>query len=182
MAGVFQWTTEHTEVLREITTSFPKEKWAVDQLVGRLYAQGGTRAIQELLSRIQAANPSDPQIKNNLAIVLLLRKSELDHAHRMAKEAYDSAPEDPYFASTYAYSLLLQSNKEEAVKVFAHVKPEDLQKPAIAAYYGVVEAQAGHYDIAEAPLARAGAATLLPEERELIRLARLGPSPASSLP
>jgi hypothetical protein len=172
LTAVFRWSKERAEILDEITSTFPTEKWAIDQLVAQLYAQGDTRAIQELLTRIQAANPSDPQLKNNLAIILLLRNSELEKAHRMAKESYDDAPGDPFFASTYAYSLLLQKNQNEAVKVFSGVKSKYLQIPSVAAYYGVVQAEAGHPDIAKAALARAEAAQLLPEEREMIRLAK----------
>ena len=172
LTAALQWTKERTEILGEITTAFPKETWAVDQLVAQLYARGDSRAIQELLTITQAANPTDSHIKNNLAIVLLLRNSELDKANRLAKESYDDAPNDPYFASTYAYSLLLQKNTNEAVNAFSRVNPKYLQIPAVAAYYGVVEAEAGHADVARAALARAGSAKLLPEEKEMIRLAR----------
>ena len=47
-----------------------------------------------------------------------------------------------------------------------------LQIPSVAAYYGVVQAQSGHKDVARAPLERAAAAKLLPEENEMVRLAR----------
>jgi tetratricopeptide (TPR) repeat protein len=172
VAATWQWTKEHTEVLEKITTAFPKEKWAVDQLVTQLYAQGDTRGIQTLLTRVQASDPSDARLKNNLANVFLLRNSEIEKANRMAKEAYDAEPADPFFASTYAYSLLLQNRQDEAVKVFAHLKPEYLKIPTVAAYYGVIEAQCGNSGIAKDPLTRAAAATLLPEEKELIRLAK----------
>jgi Flp pilus assembly protein TadD len=168
----WRWAPEHTEVLEKITTAFPKEKWAVDQLVAQLYAQGDTRGIQTLLTKVQASNPTDARLKNNLANVFLLRNSEVEKANRLAKEAYDAAPNNPFFASTYAYSLFLQNRRDEAVKVFAHVKTEYLQIPSVAAYYGVVEAQCGHNDIAKDPLTRADAGTLLPEEKELVRRAK----------
>jgi tetratricopeptide (TPR) repeat protein len=167
----WHWTPEHGEVLEKITTTFPKETWAADQLVAQLYAQGDTRGIETLLTRVQASDPTDPRLKNNLANVSLLRNTEVQKAYRLAKEAYDTAPENPFFASTYAYSLLLQNRRDEADKVFAHVKAEYLQIPSVAAYYGVVEAQCGHHDIAKGSLARADSGKLLPEEKELVRLA-----------
>jgi tetratricopeptide (TPR) repeat protein len=172
VAAAWHWMPERTEVLEKITTAYPKEKWAVDQLVAQLYAQGDTRAIQTLLTKVQASDPIDARLKNNLANVFLLRNAEVQKANRLAREAYDAAPNDPFFASTYAYSLLLQNRRDEALKVFAGVKTNYLRIPTVAAYYGVVEAQCGHGDIAKDPLARAEAAALLPEEKELVRQAK----------
>ena len=176
VAAVWHWTQERTEILREITTVFPKERWAADQLVAQLYSEGDTRGIQELLLNTLASNPSDAHLKNNLANVILLRKAQLDkgqldRAYRLAKEAYDTAPNDPFFVSTYAYSLLIQGKVNEAGTVLASLKTEYLQIPSVAAYYGVIEARSGHKDLAKEPLARAAAASLLPEEKEMVRLA-----------
>jgi len=176
VTAAWRWTQERTEILREITTVFPKERWAADQLVAQLYAEGDTRGIQELLLNTLASNPSDPRLKNNLANVILLRKTQLDRgqldkAHRLAKEAFDTAPNDPFFASTYAYSLLIHGKPDEAGKILAGLKTEYLQIPSIAAYYGVIEARSGHKDLAKEPLTRAATAPLLPEEKEMVRLA-----------
>jgi len=172
----WHWTEERAEVLREITTVFPKERWAADQLAAQLYAEGDTRGIQELLLNTLASNPSDAHLKNNLANVILLRKArldkgQLDKAHRMAKEAYDTATNNPFYASTYAYSLLLQDKPDQADKILAGLRTEYLQIPSVAAYYGVIEARSGHKDLAKEPLARAATAPLLPEEKEIVRLA-----------
>jgi Flp pilus assembly protein TadD len=170
-ANSWHWTSEHIEVLEKITTAFPKEKWAIDQLMTQLYAQGDTRGIQTFLTRVQASDPTDARLKNNLANVSLLRNSEVEKANRLAKEAYDAMPKNPFYASTYAYSLLLQNRRDDALKVLAGVKADYLRIPSVAAYYGVVEAQCGHNDIAKDPLTRADAARLLPEEKELVRRA-----------
>ncbi|MGO8697765.1 MAG: hypothetical protein ACLQVY_08620 [Limisphaerales bacterium] len=167
--AAWRWEPEHTEILKKIAEAFPKETWAVDQLVSQLYAQGDTAAIQALLTKVQVLNPTDPRLKNNLANIYLLRNSELEKADRLAKEAYDASPNNPFFASTYAYSLLLQNKNEEAAKAFAGVKSELLRIPSVAAYYGVVQAQCGHRDVAKNSLARAETSKLLPEEKELIR-------------
>lgn len=172
VASTWGWLPEKTEVLRQITDEFPKEKWAVDQLMAQLYVEGKTREMQELLVKFQADDPADARLKNNLANVFLLRKSELDKAYRLSKEAYGTLPGDPFIISTYAYSLLMQDKAGEALNVLNGLKSEYLQIPSVAAYYGVIQAQAGHKDIAQTSLARAETAKLLPEEKELIRLAK----------
>jgi cytochrome c-type biogenesis protein CcmH/NrfG len=171
VAAAWRWVPEHTEILQKITVAFPKERWAVDQLIKQMYADGNTLGIQQLLANVQRDNPTDARLKNNLANVYLLRNSDLEKANELAKEAYDASPNDPYFVSTYAYSLLLQNKRDDALKVISRTKSEYLLIPAVAAYYGVVEAQCGNYDIAKDPLKRAEAAKLLPEEKELVRRA-----------
>jgi len=172
VAQVWGWTPERNSLLQEITDEFPKEKWAANQLVEQLYADGNTIGLQILLSKIHSADPDDVRIKNNLANVLLLRKSELEEADLMAQEVYKTSPDDPFFISTYAYSLLLQKKTNDALKVLETMKPKYLKIPAIAAYYGVIQAQAGHKDIARDCIARAETAKLLPEEREMVQHAK----------
>jgi tetratricopeptide (TPR) repeat protein len=171
VTGIWGWTPEKIAVLQEAIDRFPKEKWAADQLTAQLYADGDTRGLEELLSRIQPANPDNVRLQNNLANVLLLRKSDLDKAYRLAREAYATSPDDPFIISTYAYSLLLQSKPDEALKVIGGLKPEFLRIPSVAAYYGVIQAQTGHKDLAREPLARAQKGNLLPEEKEMIQSA-----------
>jgi tetratricopeptide (TPR) repeat protein len=171
VTSVWGWTPEKVDALQEAVDKFPQEKWAADQLTAQLYADGNTRGLQELLSRIQTANPADVRLENNLANVLLLRKSDLDKAYRLSKEAYDNAPNDPFIISTYAYSLLLQNNTNEALKVIGGLKPEFLRIPSVAAYYGVIQAQTGHKDLAREPLNRAQQAKLLPEEKQIVQFA-----------
>jgi hypothetical protein len=168
----WNWDAENTEVLRAVIDEFPREKWAVDQLAGKLYTAGSTRELGDLMAKVYASDNSDARLKNNLANIDLLRRADLDTAYRLAHEAYDSATNNPFFISIYAYSLLLQNKQDQAVKVFNGLKPEYLQIPSVAAYYGVVQAQSGHKDLAKAPLERAASAKLLPEEKEIVRLAQ----------
>ncbi len=172
VTAAWRWEPELIAVLVATTTQFPREQWAADALLGVYYRNGDTRAMSELLARSFAANPSDNRLKNNLANVCLLRNSELDKAHRLAKEAYHTSTNNPFFASTYAYSLLLQNKNDEALKIMDGVKAEFLQIPSVAAYYGVVHAQSGRKEAAKEPLLRAEAARLLPEEKEIVRLAK----------
>jgi predicted Zn-dependent protease len=171
VAGVSGWDAEQVKLLETITAQFPKENWAAQALMAQYYKAGNTRRISALVIKLAAADPANDQFKNNLALIFLLQKSDLDKACKLAKEAYDSTPDNPFFATTYAYALVLQNKKQEAVTVVEKVKPEFLKNPSVAAYYGVVEAFCGNKTAAREPLQRADAATLLPEERELVHSA-----------
>lgn len=165
------WTAERIGVLQEIISEFPNETWADEQLVALFYADGKTQEIADLLDKMYSTDPSNIRLKNNLATVLLLLKSDLPKAQRLALESYNSSTNNPFFACTYAYSLLLQSKPNEAVKIFNSFRPEYLKNPSIAAYYGVVEAEAGNRSAAREPLKLAETARLLPEEMALVRQA-----------
>ena len=168
------WKAETIQVLLEITSQFPKEKWAADELISQFYASGKSRELAEFITKVYEAHPSDPFLKNNLATISLLRKSDLSRAYRLAREAYDSAPDNPFFISTYAYSLVLQQKTDEAIKIVSTLKAEHLKVPSIAAYYGVIEAQAGNKHAARAPLELAASARLLPEEEQIVQTAKAG--------
>ena len=172
ITAAWGWKTQRTQVLAEISDEFPREKWAAALLESQYYADGNSQALAELLARNHAQDPTDPKLKNDLANISLLRKSGLQEAYRMSREAYNSATNNPYFASTYAYALLLQDKPQEAARVFECVSTNFLQIPAVAAYYGVVQARSGHKDLAREPLRMAAKAPLLPEEKEMVRLAQ----------
>lgn len=165
----WEWVPERYEVLQEIVSKFPKETWADEQLIALLYTDGKTHALADLLNKMYSADPSNTRVQNNLATVLLLLKSDLERAHRLALESYNNATNNPFCTCTYAYSLLLQSKPREAVTILNSLKPEYLKNPSIAAYYGIIEAQAGYKNIARDPLKLAETARLLPEETELVR-------------
>ncbi len=58
-----------------------------------------------------------------------------------------------------------------ALKVINGLNPEFLKIPAVSAYYGVIQAQTGHKNLAREPLVRAEKGNLLPEEKALVKYA-----------
>ncbi len=172
VSAAWGWNEEHKQVLQEIVTRFPKEKWAADQLFTLLYQEGDTSALERLVTKIAEADPRDLRFKNNLANLYLLRKTELEKAHRLAREAYLGTTNNPFMACTYAYSLLMQNRETEAVEVIGKIDQRFLNISSVAAYYGIVQAQTGHKAEAREALSRAETAPLLPEEKELVRLAK----------
>lgn len=171
VTGIWGWKTEEIATLQEAMVKFSDPKWASDQLTVLLYSQGNTKALVDLMTTLQSASPEDPRLKNNLADVLLLTKSELERAYRLANEAYLTDTNNQYYISTYAYALLMQNKPDMAHKVISNLKPESLKIPSIAAYYGVIEVQTGHKDMAREPLAHAAKANLLPEEKAIVTYA-----------
>lgn len=171
VAGLWDWPVEKSDVLSEIVDEFPDQNWALDELSTQLYAEGKTSEMESLFFKAYTRDPSNPHIENNLASLYLLRKTELHKACEMARAAYNSSTNNPFFASTYAYALLLQNKKADALDIVNRLKPQYLKIPTIALYYGIVEAESGQKEMAREALKCAGSGKLLPEQRTIMELA-----------
>lgn len=172
ITGVWGWTAERTEVLRQTVDESPSANWAVNQLADQYYDAGNTGEMEALYSKVYSQDPSNPRVKNNLATIYMLRKTDLDKAFQMAREAYNTSTNNPFFVSTYAYSLLLQNKKNEALEIADRLKDNSLQIPSVALYYGAVQAATGNKDKAGPAIKRAESAKLLPEERQIVQVAK----------
>ena len=102
----------------------------------------------------------------------MLLKLNLSSAHELAKEIHVERPEDAVVTSTYAYSLHLQGRTKEGLTALEKLKPEALEDPPVALYYGFLLSAAGQTNKAGKYLELARQATLLPEEKTLLAQAR----------
>jgi TPR repeat protein len=128
----------------------------------------------ELFSQQAKAHPYDLNIKNDLAVTAMLLGAKEFNPHELALEVFTKAATNPSFASTYAYSLLIQKKAPDALRVMEHLNTLDLEKPSISGYYGVILQGSGDREKARKYLDLAAKSTLLPEERKLFEKARAG--------
>jgi tetratricopeptide (TPR) repeat protein len=166
--SAWHWNTELDETLWAIVENFPIEKGAFLALYDRLIEEGNTAALHNLLAKISSFVPLTPELKNNFALVSLLMYPKGQHGHLLAREAYNNSPNDPFVVSTYAYSLHLQGKTIEALGLLNKLNQDQLENPAIAAYYGVILAGSGAPGKAKHFLERGLEAKLLPEEKTLL--------------
>lgn len=172
--AAWNWGPELDETLWAIVDNFPIEKGAFLALYDRLYEAGNTPALHNLLAKVSAFVPLNTELKNNLAVVSLLVYPRGQHGHDLAREVYADDPQNAFYLSTYAYSLHLQGKSSEALKLLESLKKEEIEKPVIAAYYGIILASTGDYARARPYLALGLQAKLLPEEKNLITRAGAG--------
>ena len=128
----------------------------------------------QLFSQELQRTPSDLAAKNNLAMIALLLDAKELKPYDLAREVYQQAPTNASFASTYAFSLYMQKKYAEALKVMQQLKPQDLEIPAIAGYYGLILKATGNGAKAKGYLDWTSKARLLPEERKLFAQAKSG--------
>jgi len=158
------------DILWEIAHEFPSERWAWQELALSYLASGDTRRLYEIYANLSTLTPDDVSTRNNFAVTALLLKTNLAKAHAVARQIYVEHSADPIVASTYAYSLHLQSKTREAVAVMERLSPELLASPSIALYYATLLRADGHLAKANEYYARVDRGALLPEERALLTI------------
>jgi tetratricopeptide (TPR) repeat protein len=168
-AANWGWKTEWEEVMTGLVNRFPALRTERQRLADFLFQEGRTRALLTLFASEVTRDPSNLAAKNNLAALALLLSAQEHKPHELAKEVYAKDPSNPSVASTYAYSLLLQKQKPEALKVLEGLKPEALKVPGIAGYYGLCLLDSGDKSKAHEYLRIALSARLLPEETKLFQ-------------
>ncbi|MCX6927948.1 MAG: hypothetical protein NT154_32775 [Verrucomicrobia bacterium] len=155
------------DLLWQIGQRFPRERWTLRELERTYLAAGNTRGLNKVYSSTASFDPKNFAAKNNLAATSLLLRVNLPRAHELAKEVFSQRPEDAIVVSTYAYSLHLQKKTKPGLAALEKLKPEALQNPSVALYYGLLLSASGQTNQAGQYLGIAQKAQLLPEEKLL---------------
>jgi hypothetical protein len=165
------------ELLWQIAKRFPGQHWALRELERSYLASGNTRGLNKLYSTMASYMPKNFAAQNNLTATSLLLKLNLTRTHELAKEIYSAHPEEPIVTSTYAFSLYLQGRTKEGLAALEKLKPEALETPSVAVYYGLLLSEAGQTNKASKYLGIAQKSELLPEEKTLVAeaLKRMAP-------
>jgi Flp pilus assembly protein TadD len=129
--------------------------------------EGDTGNLYRVAARLVRVSPNDLQAQNNFAQLSLLLNVETERARSLARELYEGHKADANFASTYAFALYIQGHAQQAVGVMSSLKEDDLNRPEIATYYGIILSAAGDRERARKFLEIGKGARLLPEEKKL---------------
>jgi len=165
------WRTEAIEVLWLVAKDPVKGEEALRTLSGYFAKSGDTQNLYRVLLRQGELHPDDANVQNNIAQLSLLLNLNADRGQKLAQEVYEKDPKNPAYASTYAFAAYVDGDVEEALKVLGALTPEQLRKPEIAVYYGIILAAAGDRRAGEF-LDLGDKAKLLPQEKALIEKAR----------
>jgi Flp pilus assembly protein TadD len=166
------WEVEFEALLRLAADDPKGDPWMSRLLLERLMKKKDTVGLWKMSSREVAANPEDDAAGNNFAMYSFLLNREVTRACQLAQMLYRKHPREFAYVSTYAYSLHLLGRSRQAVEVMDTLGPEELEAPNLAAYYGIFLAATGDRERAASYLKLGESADLMPEERELVRLAQ----------
>jgi len=172
LATQWGWTADRENLLWTILSDFPREEWAFRSLAQALFISGQTRSLLQLFKQRLNVDRSDLPTQNSLAMTALLLGARELKPDELALQVYTQAPTNAVFASTYAFSLLLQKKPAEALAVLDRFASNQLEDPAISGYYAMALQAAGQREKAQHYFDLATSAPLLPEERQTLARAR----------
>jgi len=172
LADSWQRRQDKEDLLWHVYQRHPEERWTLGELARLYQTQGNTRGLNKLFGVLADLDPKDFQARNNLAATSLLLKLNLSKTFELARDLHAERPNDAIIASTYAFALHLRGSTEQGLAVFHELKPEVLDDPSVALYYGVLLSASGQQTQARRYLDLTPSARLLPEERQLLDNAR----------
>lgn len=176
LAAEWRWEAEGEDILWTIVNRYPGDRTA-PIILNKIFLSGGrTKSLMLLFQQESKLFPSNLYMKNNLAMTAMLLNEQDLMPYALASDVYKSAPTNPDFISTYAFSLYLQGKYTEALKVMETLKPQNLRDGSNAGYYGLILKATGNAAAAKTYLDMALNANAhpLPEERKLFEAVRSG--------
>jgi len=166
------WRAEAIDLLWLVAKDPVRGDDALRALYGYFARNGDTENLYRVLLHEVDLHPDDANVQNNFAQLSLLLNLNTDRGQKAAREVYEKDPKNPAFVSTYAFALHAAGDSKKAQKILETLTAEQLHKPEIAAYYGVILAANGDQTRAAEFLDLGDKATLLPPEKALIEKAR----------
>lgn len=141
------------------------------QVLFRYYTLNkNTYGIWRVTDLLVRRNPDDLVLKNNLAQLSLLLKTQTRRASEIASNLYDQMSDKADYSSTFAFSLLAEKRFKSALNVIRNFPESSLTEPSVALYAGLVfyandlPEEATRY----LSYARADVSNFLPEELVLL--------------
>jgi Tfp pilus assembly protein PilF len=166
------WNAETIELFWALTKFAEKKTDALRNLYLRYVAANDTQGLYRVLLRLNENDSSDLDAKNNLAQISLLLNAEPAYGRKLAEEVYRQDASNALYVTTYAYALYSRGDSSGAVKVMQKLTEEQLEQPAVSAYYGIFLASSGDLEKARHYVERGEKARLLPEEKSLLDQAK----------
>ena len=166
------WKERTEDVLWRAAQRYPEQSWPLTALNNFYASQRDTAGMRRVAQTAFQGNPKDNLAKNNYAMMSLLLGADVDKAHQFAAELHAADPRNPVFASTYSFSLFKRGRTPEALAILRELGLDQLDNPAVAAYYGIMLSASGDSQAARHYLDKASQAFLMPEELALVEQAR----------
>jgi predicted Zn-dependent protease len=118
--------------------------------------------------RLHETSPNEPIIAAEYARLSLVLERNTNEGHRIAKEAFAQAPDEPLCAIAQALSLYSQGRTGEGIEILRKLPPEKLREPHHAVYSAILMLDEGQTDAAREFIDAANAGPLFPEEKKLL--------------
>jgi tetratricopeptide (TPR) repeat protein len=178
-------TSEAKALWKRVAKYAPMRREALDSLFRIARAANDLPELLQISKQLHEASPHESALSANYARLALLLAPNTEDAQRVAKEAYDTNPNDVNCAVAYAFSLYTIGRTAEALEVLRKLPNEELQEPHAAVYTAVLLLDNNEPRAAQPYVDAAQRGPLYVEEKKLLdeALAKLNlppPQPTAS--
>ncbi|MFA5266158.1 MAG: hypothetical protein WC378_20230 [Opitutaceae bacterium] len=174
LARIWKWEPQIEATLQAVANSHAGESW-VFWTLGQIAAKAGeTAKLRDIYRRWHEADPGNLLVENECAMLALLATPDQPNSETRAIVARLNAgnPRHPAFAISHAFSLWQQGLAPDALFVLLKLRTYELREPRRALYCALILIDNGKTDIAEKYFQLIEQDRLLPEEKQLLKLAR----------
>ncbi|MBC8166016.1 MAG: hypothetical protein H7Y20_09100 [Bryobacteraceae bacterium] len=167
-AATWLWADQAKEALWMALETTRDSRPALEELYRSYVAERDAEGLRLIAAYLVRVEPGNDNALNDFALLSLLLNKNVERAAREAAGLYGRHPKNLAYASTHAFAMYCTGSPSEAVRILEAFPFEELEEPQIAAYYGIFLAAAGSPEKARGFLEKAGGASLLPEEQQLV--------------
>src|SRR5438067_6593768 len=182
LATKWNFSIEAEQLWLRLSKSAPLRREALDALFRIYRVSNDLPNLYRIAQRLHETSPNEPGTAANYARLALLVDQNPAEGHRVAKEAYDRAPNDVNAAMTYAFSLYGLGRTAEGIEIMKKLPPDGLHDPHAAVYAAVLLLDENQVAAAQEYIAAAQAGPIFPEEKKLLDEAIAKATPASPSP
>ncbi|MGC4071998.1 MAG: hypothetical protein QM760_05685 [Nibricoccus sp.] len=164
----WNWSAERVDILNRIVQRDPTDSNSFTQLSDHYRQNGQTGELARIYALRVEADGATPDDKSRFAYYSLLTNTNVTKAHVFAKQAYETAPDTPFNAKTYAFSLYKQSRHADAWRIIEKLVAMGESGPAqLNLLRAAITLEQGQVSEARSYLNNFDAQTALPEESAL---------------
>jgi hypothetical protein len=168
LAAKWGLNAEAEQLWLQVSKDAPSRREALDALVRMYRATNDVQNLYRTAQRLHEASPNEANISADCARLALLLDQNTGEGHRLAKEAYESAPTELNPALTYAFSLYGLGRSAEGIEIMRKLPPERMKDPHAAAYFAVLFLDENQISAAQEYIETARAGAIFPEEKKLL--------------
>jgi len=168
----WRWIPERHEVVWKIFALAPTNESVQHILILWERHQGNTANLNRLFTRIVEVQPQDEVARNNLAYTSLLLDANLTRAGTLAAELAAAAPQNPFYATTFALALYKQGKVAAALARLDALTAAEQTEPVRQLLRALCLAALGQAGPASDQMNRVVLRDMLPEEKRLAETGR----------
>lgn len=174
---------EAEQLWLRVAKNGPVRREALDTLARIYRTNNDLPNLYRTMEGLHEISPSDPDTAANYARLALLLDQNASEGHRIAKEAYDRAPQNVNCAVTYAFSLYGLGRTAAGLDIVRKLPPEGIHDSHAAVFVAVLMVDENQFDAAKEFIEAAQKGPIFVEEKKLLdeAVAKMStPAPSAS--